>query len=49
MHVPDVEATTASMIAELRTDGAPHRAWMLLGHPCEQRYRELVVGRGALG
>jgi hypothetical protein len=49
MHVPDVEATTASMIAELRTDSAPHRAWMLLGHPCEQRYRELVVGRGALG
>lgn len=44
MHVPGVEATTASMIAELRGDGGPHRAWVLTGHPCEQQYREVVVG-----
>jgi hypothetical protein len=39
MHVPDVEETTASMIAELSPSG-DHRVWMLLGHPCEQEYVE---------
>ncbi|HEY0519487.1 MAG TPA: C69 family dipeptidase [Ilumatobacteraceae bacterium] len=41
MHA-GVEATTASMIAELRADGA-HRAWMLLGSPCEHDYREVSL------
>ncbi len=44
MHVPGVEATTASMIAELRADGAAHRASVLVGHPCENDYVEVVVG-----
>jgi len=44
MHVAGVEATTASMIAELRSDGGPHRAWVLTGHPCEQEYVEVRVG-----
>lgn len=43
MHVPGVEETTASMIAELRVRGG-HRVWTLLGHPCEQEYVEHVVG-----
>ena len=37
------EVTTASMIAELRSDGAPHRVWTLTGSPCEQRYLERTV------
>jgi hypothetical protein len=44
MHVPGVEATTASMIAALRRDGTPHTAWMLIGHPCEQEYVEYEIG-----
>jgi hypothetical protein len=44
MHVPGIEATTASMIAELHGDGEPHRAWVLLGHPCEEEYRPLIIG-----
>ncbi|HEX3089240.1 MAG TPA: C69 family dipeptidase, partial [Ilumatobacteraceae bacterium] len=40
MHVDDVEATTASMIAELRADGHD-RAWMLLGSPCQNEYVEM--------
>ena len=44
MHVPDVEATTASMVAELRADGRPHRALVLVGHPCEEDYIEVVIG-----
>jgi secernin len=43
MHVDGVEATTASMIAELRGDGAPHRAWVLTGSPCENEYTEVLV------
>jgi hypothetical protein len=37
MHVEGVEATTASMIAELRHGGAS-TLWVLTGHPCERRY-----------
>ena len=37
MHVPEVESTTASMIAALPTTGPPE-AWMLLGSPCENVY-----------
>ncbi len=37
MHVPDVEVTTASMVAEL-PNGAPPRAWFLTGSPCENGY-----------
>jgi hypothetical protein len=47
MHACDadgtlVEATTASMIAELPADGPP-RAWMLTGWPCRQEYVEYVL------
>jgi hypothetical protein len=38
MHVPDVEMTTASMIAELPIDGPPN-AWFLTGSPCTNEYR----------
>ena len=35
MHRPELYAeTTASLIAELRTDGAPSRIWTALGNPC---------------
>ena len=37
MHVPDVESTTASMIAELPRDRPP-RAWFLTGSPCSNEY-----------
>jgi secernin len=37
MHVPDVEATTASMIAELPIGGPP-KAWFLTGAPCTGEY-----------
>jgi dipeptidase len=30
--------TTASMIADLRTDGSPPRAWVCLGNPCASVY-----------
>ena len=42
MHVDGVETTTASMIAELRAVG-DHRAWMLLGSPCQNEYVEYAV------
>jgi hypothetical protein len=41
MHVPDVEATTASVIAELPAGRYP-TAWMLLGSPCENEYTEFA-------
>jgi hypothetical protein len=44
MHVDGVEATTSSIIAELRNDGGPNRAWVLTGRPCEQQYAEVRVG-----
>jgi secernin len=34
MHVRDYQVTAASMIAELRADQAPLRAWVALGRPC---------------
>jgi hypothetical protein len=37
MHVPDGEATTSSIVAELPVDRSPV-AWMLLGSPCEHEY-----------
>jgi hypothetical protein len=44
MHVPDVEATTASVIAELPVGGRPW-AHMLLGSPCASVFVPLPVGR----
>ncbi len=38
MHVRDYQVTTASMIAELRADDAPLRAWVALGSPCASVY-----------
>lgn len=43
MHVPDVESTTASMIAELPSLGSAPVAWMLLGSPCEHDYLRIDV------
>jgi hypothetical protein len=37
MHVPGVEATTASIIAELRSDGTP-RVWTVQGSPCQHEF-----------
>ena len=37
MHVPEVEATTASMIAELPSS-RPAKAWFLTGSPCTNDY-----------
>lgn len=47
MHAADehglpVEHTTASMVAELRPDGAT--AWVVVGHPCLHEYVEVRVG-----
>ena len=43
MHVTGVEATTASMIAELRSDGG-HRSRWLVGHPCEADWIPIDIG-----
>ncbi len=40
MHVPEVEVTAASMIAELPIDGPP-RAWFLIGSPCTGEYERM--------
>jgi hypothetical protein len=37
MHADDVEATTASMIAELGADGCSS-LWVVVGHPCDHEY-----------
>jgi hypothetical protein len=37
MHVPGVEATTASIVAELRSDGSP-RVWTTQGSPCQHEF-----------
>ena len=42
MHVPDVEVTKGSMVAELPLD-APPRAWFLTGSPCENEYLRVDV------
>jgi hypothetical protein len=47
MHVPDVEATTAALIAELPSGPRP-RVHVLLGSPCNSVFVPLFVGR-ALG
>jgi secernin len=39
-----IEVTTSSMIAELCADGRAHRAWVLLGSPCQHDYIEVAVG-----
>lgn len=44
MHVPGVEATTASMVAELPGDGRPPRAWISLGSPCHSLFVPVTVG-----
>jgi secernin len=44
MHVEGVEATTASVVAELAPDGRPLGRW-LLGSPCASVYVPLYVGR----
>jgi hypothetical protein len=43
MHVPGVEATTASAVAEL--GGIRPRGWFLMGSPCTSVYVPLWVGR----
>jgi secernin len=40
MHVPDVEETRGSMIAELALDRPP-RAWFLTGSPCVTEYTRI--------
>lgn len=47
MHVPDVEATTASLVADLPdlATGDRPRARVLLGSPCASVYLPLFVGR----
>ena len=44
MHVEGVEATTASMVAELEAGAVHPRAWFLLGSPCRSVYVPLHVG-----
>jgi hypothetical protein len=46
MHVDGVEATTASMIAELRAD-AGSRLWVSTGNPCEHAYTVLSFAEAA--
>jgi hypothetical protein len=46
MHVDGVEATTASMIAELRPASAS-RLWVLTGNPCEHDYASLSFDEAA--
>ena len=43
MHVPEVEATTASLVARLPEDGPPE-AWFSLGSPCEGRFVPVGIG-----
>ena len=42
MHVAGVEATTASIIAEMSDDASPE-VWALTGHPCEVAYASWTV------
>ncbi|HEY4376215.1 MAG TPA: hypothetical protein VGM93_03620, partial [Acidimicrobiales bacterium] len=46
MHVPEVESTTASMVASLpRPSDGPPTAWFSLGAPCRSVFVPVVVGR----
>lgn len=40
------QVTAASMIAELRADGGPHRVWWSVGSPCRTTYRVSSVPPG---
>jgi hypothetical protein len=40
MHAEPVQATRASMIAELCGDRPP-RLWVAAGHPCETEFSEV--------
>jgi hypothetical protein len=42
MHVEGVEATTASMVAELPA-GEPPRVWVAEGSPCRTPFRAVQV------
>lgn len=46
MHVDEVEATTASMIAELRS-GRPPVVWALTGSPCRREYARVSLDEAA--
>ena len=46
MHAGDVEATTASMIAELRAAGDV-RVHVLTGSPCERDYQTFDLAASA--
>ncbi|MDO8363542.1 MAG: hypothetical protein Q7V88_11645 [Actinomycetota bacterium] len=46
MHVDGVEATTASMIAQLRPS-APPTVWVLTGSPCSREYTSLSLAEAA--
>ena len=46
MHVDGVEATTASMIAQLRPS-APPAVWVLTGSPCSREYTSLSLAEAA--
>ena len=48
MHVRGYQATTASLVVDLRVD-APPRAWACLGQSVRRRLRALLPARGADG
>lgn len=45
MHAGEIEATTASIVADLPGDDRPALARVLLGSPCESMYVPVVVGQ----
>lgn len=50
MHLRGYQATTASMVAELRREGvAPTRAWMGLGNPCASVLVPVLLPDGVPG
>ncbi len=46
MHAGDIEATTASMVAALRSNSAS-TLWVVQGHPCEHDYVEVPFAEAA--
>jgi hypothetical protein len=44
MHAGEVEATTASMVAELVSHPGSSRVWVAVGAPCRSEYVALVLG-----